>query len=239
MGLKDGYGALARVYFMLEKISLGNLLQEARTAYLPDLLNCQNLLILGEGGGRFLQALLEANFPGQLTLVEKSPGMVRCLKERLKKKHIVLPPSSRIELADVKNWEPRSGDQPYDGVVSHFFWDQFWKSSQIQIAQRLETWLTPDALWLCADFLDPVREGNRGIRGRVQHAILLCWYLFFRWLGGMEANHLQSHRTLLKQLGWRCEASQSWAGHWIVSDLWRKNAFPHPRNEVNCIRQPY
>lgn len=239
MRLRDGYGVLARVYFILETISLGNRLQKARMAFLPELLNCRNLLIFGEGDGRFIQALLKANFTGQITLVEKSAGMVQLLRRRLKKQNLALQPPSRIEIADVRDWEPPSGENLYDGVVTHFFWDQFREPSQQQIAQQLDSWLTKEALWLCADFLDPYQEGNRGIRARVQHGILRSWYLFFQWFGAIEAGRLHSHRALLKQLGWRCETCQSWAGNWIVSDLWRKNAFPHRKNEVNCIRQPH
>lgn len=232
MNPPDGYGFLSHFYEFLEMATLGNLLSRARLAHLSALAPCTNILIIGEGDGRFLQALLKVNHSARITVVEKSPGMAERLKKRLagwgetRKRYT-------LHIADLRWWTPDPAGGSFDAVVTHFFWDQFRPSLQRELAWRLDPWLTEDALWMCADFLDPVQEGNSSVRALLQHWILECWYLFFQRSAGVQSNRLHSHRSLLAHQGWHLEASCSWVGDWIVSDVWRKYAFPHPANEVN------
>ena len=55
-----GFNQLARPYRWLERAVFGGRLQRARCAHMQTFLAAESILLLGEGDGRFLEALLAA-----------------------------------------------------------------------------------------------------------------------------------------------------------------------------------
>ena len=58
---EPNFDLIARPYRWLEYLTFGPTLQQTRLHYLPALLHSRNALVLGDGDGRFIAALLAAN----------------------------------------------------------------------------------------------------------------------------------------------------------------------------------
>ena len=230
----DRYGKLAPFYRTLEVFTFGKTLSRARREHLHRLAQCENLLIVGEGNGRFLEALIEANPSTQVTVVDSSLGMIRTARRRLQR--LAHPVGDRCQFicADIGLWEPAGGSPPFDGVVTHFFWDQFNPETQRRLMNRIIGWLTVDAPWCCADFSQPgSAEACSPIRSNLQGFVLNSLYLAFGLLTRIEASRLHPHPAPMIGNGWSLEKRSCWSRGWIVSDVWVKNAFRPALIEVN------
>ena len=77
----QGFDGLARWYRAMEFLLAGSLLQRARMQYLEGMPQPRKILLLGEGPGRLLEALL-LRFPtAQCTVVDASQKMIQVATE--------------------------------------------------------------------------------------------------------------------------------------------------------------
>lgn len=192
-----GYDRLAPWYRSCERMAFGWALDRARTVLLGELRTASNVLILGDGDGRFLRQLLAANFDCRVTSIDYSGGMIARQRSRV----LTVGGTSRVQWvqADVREVQPPSTD--YDLIVTAFFLDCFTSEQIDQLIPRLGTWLVPGGSWYYVDFQMPVAGSWRRGRARL---LLGAMHRFFRWQTGLPTRELADADAVLRQNGWRC-----------------------------------
>ncbi|HEY0456627.1 MAG TPA: class I SAM-dependent methyltransferase, partial [Verrucomicrobiae bacterium] len=71
------FDAIAPHYRWMELLLAGAKLQRCRVAFLDKARRAENILLLGEGHGRFLSELLVANPSAHITCLDASAGMLK------------------------------------------------------------------------------------------------------------------------------------------------------------------
>jgi ubiquinone/menaquinone biosynthesis C-methylase UbiE len=208
------FDTLAPHYRWMEWLLAGRKLQRCRIAHLDGLGGRSQILLLGEGNGRFLQACV-ARFPqADLTVVDASLKMLEQARWRGLRKGLDL---SRVQFvhADLLEWQP---PRAYDLLVSNFFLDCFQPAQLKSLIGKLAAVATPEAEWLVADFALPARGLGR-VRARGVHKLM---YLFFRCATGLSAFELTAPDEILQAHGF--ELAERRLSEWglLHADRWRR-----------------
>src|SRR4051812_35467225 len=150
----------------------GHQLERARFADIHQLAGCRDILLFGDGDGRFLERLLAVAPAARIRSIDASPAMLRLAEARV-------PDHDRarvtFECADALTapLPPAS----YDGVATIFFLDCFTDEQAAALIARTADALKPGAIWLFVDFAVPP-HGLAHLFGRAVTSFL---YAFFRW----------------------------------------------------------
>ena len=206
---------MAPWYRALETIAFGNALQRARTACLDEIGSPRRALVVGEGNGRFLAALLQRHPLVEIDCVDSSQRMLD-----LALRHVLetYPDAIRriaFHRQDVISWTP---DDRYDLIVTHFFLDCF-RTQQIGlIVAKLAQAAAPNAVWLLADFRIPKTGFARGHA----RAWLAVMYWFFRSVAGIEAEELVDPSPFLRVEGFTVTRQDLFRLGMVKSELWRR-----------------
>jgi ubiquinone/menaquinone biosynthesis C-methylase UbiE len=213
------FDSLAPHYRWMEWLLAGKKLQRCRTAFLPRVGQAQNILILGEGHGRFLEECRRVLAGARITCLDASGVMLAVARRRLQRLGLT---SEGVEFihANALAWKPPRGT--YDLIVTHFFLDCF-RSDQLQeMVARLALAAKPRAAWLIADFAVPA-EGPGRYRALVIHRLM---YAFFRLATRIPARVLTPVDDFLRahqfELGMRI--SSEWG--LLQTDLWERDDCP-------------
>lgn len=240
------FDAIAPYYRWLERVTAGPLLQRCRTEFLHELKDARNILLLGEGRGRFLMELLRQNPEAHITCVDASARMLELTRSELVKRGLLdrsRPSSScsavgcedekrgrisrftepltdqlRFTHADVFNEDWGCGSERYDAIASHFFLDCFPPHQLARICETIAAGTSPGAPWLISDFRLPDR-GWRRLRARW---ILWGMYRFFRIMTALPASRLTDPDPLLKSAGFRLRTRAHFNHGLLHSDIWVK-----------------
>lgn len=207
-----GYDRLAGAYRTLEQLAFGSALMRARTAHLDALAGCRRVLIVGEGDGRFVHALLSRYPTVEAVCVDLSPAMARRARARLG----ALGSRARFVVTDAIEGPLPAG--PFDAVVTLFFLDLFGEGSLRRVLDRLAGRLAETGVWLVADFRLP----DRGPLRAVARAALWALYRFFRWQTAIETLRLVDPEPALERLGLRCASRRALLGGMLRSDVFRR-----------------
>jgi len=208
MHIEANFNTIARPYRWLEYLTLGRALERCRLHFLPLLLNQKRALVLGDGDGRFLSALMAANPDIHAEAVDISDTMLHLLNQRCQ-----APTRLQTRHASALTFAPTG---TYDLVVTHFFLDCLPQPDVETLIAHLTPHLAPGALWLISDFRIP--PGPMRLPARVLVRLL---YLAFRILTGLRTTHLPDHATPLTQAGLsRTGCDHSLAGL-LTTELWR------------------
>ncbi len=188
----SGFDRVARIYHALELAAFGRTLQRARTAFLDRITAGSRVLILGDGDGRFLRALLDT-VPGcTVHCVDGSARMLSLAAARLTAEERT---RATFEHADARQYDP--GPRPFDAIVTLFFLDCFVEHDVRQLVSRLSPNLREGGIWLFADFAIPARAPARWHAQLVVNGL----YLFFRWRAGLDARALPPSEAILQTAG--------------------------------------
>lgn len=203
------FNFIARPYRWLEYLTLGKALENCRACFLPQLRNCRRALVLGDGDGRFLRALLAANPQLHAEAVDTSAIMLQLLRRNCRAS------ADRLETHHASALDfPPTG--PYDLVVTHFFLDCLSQREVEALAGRIAPSLAPQALWLISDFRIP--SGFMRLPARV---LVRNLYLAFRVLTGLRTTRLPDHSAALASAGMiRVAYHHSLAGL-LTTELWQ------------------
>jgi cyclopropane fatty-acyl-phospholipid synthase-like methyltransferase len=207
------FDRLAPHYRWMELALAGEKLQRCRRHFLNRIQKAENILLLGEGHGRFLAECL-AQFPEtNITCVDASEGMLNQCRARV---HGTA--ASRVTLihTDVLQWTPRSVQ--YDLIASHFFFDCFRAEEIKSIVGNISSSASHTAAWLISDF-QLAHGGARQVRSRL---ILWSMYLFFRAVTKLPASQLATPDVALEQAGWTLISRAESEWDLLRSDLWQK-----------------
>jgi ubiquinone/menaquinone biosynthesis C-methylase UbiE len=185
------FDALAPHYRWMEFVLAGDKLQRCRTAFLSQVTHRHNVLIVGEGNGRFLVECRRALPQAQITCADASASMLTRARDRLQASGLGLDHIEFIQ-ADALNWQPSA--QAYDLLVTHFFLDCFQPDQLRSVIAALARAAKADATWLLADFQVPVTGLGR-YRALLIHRLM---YVFFRLATRLPARHLTAPDEFLK-----------------------------------------
>lgn len=229
------FDAIAPHYRWLERITAGSLLQRCRVAHIAELKEARNILLLGEGRGRFLTQLLRINSEAQITCVDASQRMLELTRADLH--HRSRPSSSAVTTedegreravtsasrvrflhADILDGNWKSESAQYDAVASHFFLDCFQPDQLAHICSRIAANTVAGARWLISDFCVPDRGWQR-LRAR---KILSGLYVCFRRVTRIPAQRLTPPDTHLTAAGFALKQRQHFNHGLLHSDIWVK-----------------
>ena len=203
------------MYGLLETLVFGEILQGARVACLPLLVDAEMVIVLGEGDSRFLVALLASNPSCRVSVVERSPAMLALARSR-----IVPEWRDRVEFKseDVTRLEfPR---ETFDAVVTHFFLDCFSRGILSNLIPKVAASLRPSGRWFLADFVEPRKEGKGT---KFQHFALRILYAFFRTICAIEGQRVVDPRGMLNDQGLRETNKKIFSQGLVVSLAWQKD----------------
>ena len=185
------FDLVAAAYPLLETMSFGNSLNEARRAFVQRTATATHVLLIGEGNGRFLCELLARKRGGTVTVVDQSPRMLRLLSRRVSS--IRRYTELKLITADFLAWN--ADGLTYDAVVTHFFLDLFRTESQLLVTHKISHVAKPGAIWVNVDY--------RLTKPRPLHR-LIDWlqYRFDRTFSGIEADRLYDSSEHIRSAGW-------------------------------------
>lgn len=209
------FDTLAPYYRGMEMLTAGRILQQCRTAYLAETTGCRHALLLGEGPGRFLTVLLQANPHIEVTCVEASKRMIAEASSRLQRDS---GDADRVRFVhfDALDWQPPQAT--FDLVGTHFFLDCFRPEQIARLVAKIAAATTSEARWLLADFCEPP-GGWRRWRAKL---LLRLMYVFFRFTTGLAATRLTSPDPFLTAAGFHLSARRLANFGLAHSDLWSK-----------------
>jgi ubiquinone/menaquinone biosynthesis C-methylase UbiE len=210
------FDRLARGYRALEFLSFGRDLERARTCHVERLSACREILILGEGDGRYLARLVAAAPNARIHCVDASGAMLARATARV----AGTGARERVTFEHADAFALRLAPGRYDAVVTLFFLDCFRPEAAAVLVDRVRTSLRPDALWAWADFAVPPRGWAR-LRARAWLALL---YAFFRWETGLTARELPPTEEILQRAGFRLETAREFQGGLVRSALFSRSS---------------
>jgi len=214
MNSTPNFNRIARPYRWLEYLTLGRALERCRLHFLPYLIRQKRSLVIGDGDGRFLAALMVSNPDIHADAVDTSATMLQLLSKRCKTNATRL----KTHRTSALTFTPT---EAYDLVVTHFFLDCLPQCDLETLVARTAPALTPGALWLVSDFRIP--------QGRMRlpaHIFVRSLYLIFRILTGLRTVRLPDHTTPLTQAGLiRIAHHHSLAGL-LTTELWQHKPSP-------------
>lgn len=205
-----GFDRVARIYRLLERAAFGRALERARLAHIDALRGTLDVLILGDGDGRFLRALLAVAPNARMVSVDASATMLGLAAAGLS-----VADRARVTLIhkDARQFNP--GAQTFDAIVTMFFLDCFVDEDVTRLVSRLAQSLRPAGRWLFADFAIP----DRGLVRVTSRLIVSALYRFFRWQAGIEARSLPHSEDALHAAGLTCVGEQEFRGGLTRSSL--------------------
>ena len=209
------FDLLAPHYPWMENILAQGKLQRCRLHGLEAALEAKEILLLGEGHGRFLEVLGKQQCQGRITCIDSSAGMLQVAEARAMKCGMA---EKQVEFihADVLDWN--LPQEKYDFIATHFFLDCFDRDGLRKVVEKLGRAGIPGCVWHIADFACPAKGWKR-LRAK---AILWLMYRFFRQVTKLSARKLLDPRSMIRGAGF-VEFSRM-ESEWglLRSTLWRK-----------------
>jgi len=213
------YERLARFYKLIESITIGPPLLNARLAHL-DLLaegpTPKHALLIGEGNGSFLLPFAQRFQDTQITVIDQSAAMLEIAQSRALEAGIDM---TRIFFRQADMQSATLPTNYYDLIVTLFFFDNFDESTVCKMITALEGAATVPAQWLLADFQIP-EHGWRRLRARFWLAIL---YGFFRAFAAIPARHLPPIEAILNCSNFKQTARKTYCGQMLYSTLYQRS----------------
>jgi ubiquinone/menaquinone biosynthesis C-methylase UbiE len=212
MTTKHPFDRLARPYRWLEAISFGPLLHWCRTVHLPNLAECQSALVVGDGDGRFLAALLASNTTIRVQAIDISPKMTELAKQRT----AFAADRVTFNIGDVRQIKIPAGG--YDLIVTNFLLDCFPLDQLRMVTDRLARVLEKNGRWLVGDFAKPTRP----LTALIAKIGMAAMYFVFRCVARIPARQLTDPTELLQAHGLQKMHQASRLDGWLVSRVWQR-----------------
>lgn len=209
------FDPVARIYRWAEYIALCRVLESVRTHWLGELAGRRQALVLGDGDGRFLSALLQQEPQLHATAVDTSRQMLALLTVRCRRAASDADQRLTTVQASALDVTPRPDT---DLIVTHFFLDCLLQPELDQLAAKLHDTTAPGTQWLVSDFALP-RHGWLRFGATLYIRAL---YMAFRILTGLRVQQLPHIDTTLSQHGFERTARHERLGGMLFTELWRR-----------------
>lgn len=217
-GKSANFNLIARPYRYLEYLTLGNTLERTRLHYLPSVAQQRHALVLGDGDGRFLAALLAQNSTLQADTVDTSATMLHLLHQRCEAAAPNAARRLRTHHIDALTYTSQTTtDKKYDLVVTNFFIDCLTQPDLEALIARITPTLAPHALWLVSDFRIP----PNGLMRLPARIYIRSLYLAFRILTGLRTTQLPDHTAALTHAGLIRTAQHHFLSGLLTTELWQ------------------
>ena len=210
------FDTLAQFYSAAEWLVAGNVLQKCRLAYVDEARTANEILLVGEGHGRFLQELVRINERGAICCVDSSPRMLDVSKRRIDAMESI---QDRVRFVPmpIENFDP---GRSFDFLGTQFFLDCFPELELSEVVRKLATLLKPGGRWLLCDFQVPP-GGWRRVRAS---AALWLAYAFFRCATTIKARRIVPPEKMIAANGLRRVRRVEFNFGLIYAELWEKPA---------------
>ena len=218
------FNRVARIYRWAEHLTLGPLLQRARTCFLADLpalqpalsMESATALVLGDGDGRFLARLLAQQSRLQAVAIDSSDAMLSLLRHRCRRysNRLQTHQVSAVEFFDCGRWKGCA-----DLIVTHFFLDCLTQPELNRLASQLAARTRPGALWLLSDFAIPSNPWLAPLAA----LYIRFLYLVFRLLTGLRVTHLPDPASALSSAGFHRIARHSLLCGLLYTEIWQRD----------------
>ena len=199
---------------------MGRSLERRRMEFLSETKKARQVLILGEGDGRFLKNFLGLNTVAQVDCVDSSRQMLAVAERRIASQSGHDDGFRRVEFhhADARSWVPPLG-RSYDLIATHFFLDCFNEEELHAMISRFSAVACRDTNWIVSEFHQPA-GGWSAWRARLWIRGL---YTLFGWTTGLRIRRLPEFRPILEQSGFHLTRQVKADAELLVSELWTKN----------------
>lgn len=183
---------IAGMYRWIEYAAFGRTLERCRFAALSDIADCRQVLILGEGDGRFLTRLLAVNPAARIDVIDRSEKMLALAEGRIPSED-----RGRVNflVRDATEWHGEG--KAYDLIVTQFFLDCLSPDQAARLIPRLVRSLAPNGRWLICEFQQPARGWARVHAG----VWLQTMYGFFRLTTGLAVSAIPPYQRILESAG--------------------------------------
>lgn len=207
------FDPLAPIYRLMERVFAGGKMQCCRVAFLDNIPEPHNILLLGEGHGRFLIPC-RMKFPkAAITCVDASSGMIAQARQSLARSGLAEENIQFIQ-RNILEWSPPDG--AFDLIVTHFFLDCFREDQLAILIPKLAQAAMPNAHWLVADF-QIVSSGLKRLRCRM---IVSMLYAFFRVATHLSASKLIDPDPFFERAGFTLHRRIEEKWGLLRSDWW-------------------
>lgn len=246
------FDRIASSYRFLEWILFCNVLQRARTAFIPQTVDSRRALVVGEGDGRFLVELLRTNPRIQVDCVDASKKMLALARAR-----VAVIPSKARDLTNTHRRFAKSLGPSRTGVVCAPRDDpylQLGDPSRVQFyCADILDWIPPRTYDLVVThfFLDCFdREQLSGLVGKLAHAAaprsrwmvadfaipangfgkfhakiwLRMMYSFFHAVADLKAHELVDPSSFIQHTGFRLRQEIVTQLGLVKTQLWERVA---------------
>lgn len=181
----------AKEYHLFERLIFRNVLEKARFAWINSIKSADNILLLGEGDGRFMEQLIARNRSSRITVFDSSPRMLSEAKSK-----VPIEFEGEIDFVEGDARELSYPKNSFDAIVTHFFLDCFTKNCLSLLIPRLSRALIPGGKWLLSDFVEPSYCSSAK---QFRHFWgLRALYMFFGLVCGVEARKVISPLAFLR-----------------------------------------
>lgn len=209
------FDGIARVYRLLEYAAFGRGLQRSREAHLGQLSRCADILIMGDGDGRCLTAVMRAAPYARVHCVDDSQTMLNLADARLSRDERRRVTFERV---DARAFDP--GPRTFDAMITMFFLDCFVERDVRALIERLVPHLRADGVWLFTDFSIPA-HGLARVHAQI---VVGGLYGFFRMATGLQARDLPPSEALLAAAGLRLTATTDYRMGLIRSPVYARSS---------------
>jgi len=200
---------IAPFYRFFEHAAFGRRLQKHRLAFQCAADGKRHALVLGDGDGRFTEALARSYPDLEIDSIELSAGMAEQAQKRA---------GNQVSVRQGDALEFPFPPATYDVVFTHFFLDCFNTMSLDCLVTRVSEALTPEASWVVSDF----HQARQGWRQIYTSAWLVTMYCFFRFATGLKTRRLPDYEQTLASAGFVKSKEQMSGDGLIVSQWWQR-----------------
>ena len=199
------FDKIARVYDTLAYLVFGNAIAEAQLVYIKTIPHQANVLIVGGGTGKFLQAFLKERPFCKVWYVEASATMIALAKQKTEcdQVHFIHGTETDVPSAVL-----------FDAIITHFYLDLFRKERLNEVIHSLMQSGSPEMKWIVTDFIKT---------NKLKHAVLLtAMYAFFRIFSSIESLTLPDWHKAFKVNGLQEVCSTTCFNGFIKSAVYEK-----------------
>jgi len=209
------FDLLAPHYRWMEALCAAGQLQRCRTALLGAIPAPQQVLVYGEGNGRFLVELCRRFPAARVTVVEASAVMIDLARARLRSAGLA---GAQVEFihADALIWQPPTA--AFDLIVTCFFLDCFREDQLQHLMPTIANAATAGAHWLHADF----QIAPAGLLRVCSRVIVGILYAFFRCMTRLQAHELVNVAPYLSDAGFTRWQRREFVLGLLFCDCWKR-----------------